>query len=246
MAVVIPTTSIRWIENGEPVNKTTLNRPMEDMLTEVNNKITVLTEEIESSSNSSTTASSLTIPRTIALTGAVTGSVSTDFSGTTTIATTSAPNSVELGVSTTGNYVSTVVAGTGITVSGSGSENATVTIGTQLKTINGEALAGTGNIVITGSGTGTGSLTDLGITATATELNYVDGVTSPIQTQLNAKQATLVSGSNIKTINGTTLLGSGDLTISGGTTTEIPWASQTVGGKVKVWVSGTTGYIYTS
>ena len=33
------------------------------------------------------------------------------------------------------------------------------------------------------------SLSDLGITATATELNYVDGVTSNIQTQLNAKAA---------------------------------------------------------
>lgn len=32
-------------------------------------------------------------------------------------------------------------------------------------------------------------LSDLGITADATELNYVDGVTSSIQTQLNAKQA---------------------------------------------------------
>ena len=32
-------------------------------------------------------------------------------------------------------------------------------------------------------------LTDLGITATATELNYVDGVTSNIQTQLNGKAA---------------------------------------------------------
>jgi len=31
-------------------------------------------------------------------------------------------------------------------------------------------------------------LTDLGLTATATELNYVDGVTSAIQTQLNAKE----------------------------------------------------------
>lgn len=71
------------------------------------------------------------------------------------------------------------------------------------------------------------SLADLGITATAaelnvldgitadtTELNYVDGVTSNIQTQLNAKQATLVSGTNIKTVNGTSLLGSGDLAVS--------------------------------
>jgi hypothetical protein len=35
------------------------------------------------------------------------------------------------------------------------------------------------------------NLGDLGVTATATELNYVDGVTSNIQTQLNAKQAKL-------------------------------------------------------
>ncbi len=47
------------------------------------------------------------------------------------------------------------------------------------------------------------------------EIAYVKGVTSAIQTQLNAKQATLVSGTNIKTINGTTLLGSGDIVISG-------------------------------
>lgn len=37
-----------------------------------------------------------------------------------------------------------------------------------------------------------------------------------LQTSLDAKQATLVSGSNIKTINGNSLLGSGDLVISGG------------------------------
>jgi len=41
------------------------------------------------------------------------------------------------------------------------------------------------------------NLSDLGVTATATELNYVDGVTSNIQTQLNAKQATLTAGSDI-------------------------------------------------
>lgn len=51
---------------------------------------------------------------------------------------------------------------------------------------------------------------------TTTELGYVSGVTSSIQTQLNAKQGTLVSGTNIKTINGNSILGSGDLTISGG------------------------------
>lgn len=37
-----------------------------------------------------------------------------------------------------------------------------------------------------------------------------------LQTTLNGKQATLVSGSNIKTINSQSLLGSGDITIAGG------------------------------
>ena len=49
----------------------------------------------------------------------------------------------------------------------------------------------------------------------STEFGYLDGVTSAIQTQINAKQATLVSGTNIKTINGATVLGAGDITIAG-------------------------------
>ena len=41
----------------------------------------------------------------------------------------------------------------------------------------------------TGATTAAAALTNLGITATASELNYVDGVTSNIQTQLNGKAA---------------------------------------------------------
>lgn len=41
-------------------------------------------------------------------------------------------------------------------------------------------------------------------------------ISTATQTALNAKQATLVSGTNIKTINSTSILGSGDITISGG------------------------------
>lgn len=54
-----------------------------------------------------------------------------------------------------------------------------------------------------------------GLTATITELNYCDGVTSDIQTQLNGKQGTLVSGTNIKTINGNSLVGAGNITTEG-------------------------------
>lgn len=57
---------------------------------------------------------------------------------------------------------------------------------------------------------------------TALALNAVDNtsdaskpISSATQTALNAKQATLVSGTNIKTINGSSVLGSGDIAISG-------------------------------
>ena len=52
----------------------------------------------------------------------------------------------------------------------------------------------TGTLPITNGGTGAtnaaGALTNLGLTATAAELNYCDGVTSNIQTQLNGKSPT--------------------------------------------------------
>jgi len=58
---------------------------------------------------------------------------------------------------------------------------------------------------------------------TSLALNNVDNtsdankpVSSATQSALNAKQDTLVSGTNIKTINSTSILGSGDITISGG------------------------------
>ena len=54
------------------------------------------------------------------------------------------------------------------------------------------------------------STTSIG-TVSDTEIGYLDGVTSAIQTQISSKQATLVSGTNIKTVNGTSLLGSGAL-----------------------------------
>ena len=64
------------------------------------------------------------------------------------------------------------------------------------------------------------SLTNL--TKTQVGLSNVDNtsdaskpVSTATQTALNAKQAILVSATNIKTINGSTILGSGDLVVSG-------------------------------
>ena len=104
-----------------------------------------------------------------------------------------------------------------------------------LKTINGESLEGPGNIVISGGG-GTGVHNDLTDrdAADAHPISAVTGLQSALdgkaatvhghaisdvtglQGALNDKQDELVSGTNIKTVNNQSLLGSGNITISGG------------------------------
>jgi hypothetical protein len=85
--------------------------------------------------NSSTGVFSFTKPSpvvTVTMTGDVTGSASATLtslaSGTVSIATTIAANSVALGTDTTGNYAASVAAGSGITVSGSAGEGTTFTV----------------------------------------------------------------------------------------------------------------------
>jgi hypothetical protein len=77
---------------------------------------------------SASTASQLATPRAISLTGDVTGSVSFSGSADASITATIAANSVSLGTDTTGNYVSGVSQGTGVTVSHTPSEGSTATI----------------------------------------------------------------------------------------------------------------------
>ena len=77
------------------------------------------------------------------------------------------------------------------------------------------AAAGSGTSVGINVGVGkvftlAGSITANGSSISPTELSYLDNVSSNIQTQINAKQATLVSGTNIRTVGGVSLLGSGD------------------------------------
>ena len=85
-------------------------------------------------------------------------------------------------------------------------------------------------------------------TLTATELGYVDGVTSSIQTQLGTKVA-----ASSPTLTGTPLA---PTAASGTDTTQIattafvqdatPYTAQTVKGMAKMWVSGGNLYITTS
>jgi hypothetical protein len=91
------------------------------------------------------TASAWETARTITLGGDLSGSVSIDGSANATLTATVGSNAVALGSNTTGNYVSGI-SGTSneISVSGSGSENATVTIGLPDDVTIGDALTVTG------------------------------------------------------------------------------------------------------
>lgn len=90
------------------------------------------------------TATALQTPRTISLSGDVSGSVSFDGTSNAEITTTIQPNSIALGTDTSGNYMSSVVAGTGVQVShtpGEGSE-ATISIGQDVGTGQSVTFAG--------------------------------------------------------------------------------------------------------
>ena len=103
----------------------------------------------QDTSGNSATATALATARTIALSGDVTASaVSFDGTGNITLSTTVAANSVALGTDTTGNFVAEI-SGTSneIEVSGSGSENATVTIGLP------DNVTITGNLTVNGTTT---------------------------------------------------------------------------------------------
>lgn len=75
----------------------------------------------------------------------------------------------------------------------------------------GGSVSGSKVVVSTGSNTvGDSTMESSGVV-------YLDNITSDVQYQLDNKQATLISGTNIKTINGSTVLGSGDLIVTGTT-----------------------------
>jgi hypothetical protein len=117
------------------------------------------------------------------------------------------------------NKQATLVSGTNIKTvnstsllgSGDVAVQATLVSGTNIKTIEGQSLLGSGNIDLTKS--------DVGLSNVDNTSDINKPISSATQTALNAKQNTLVSGTNIKTINGNTILGSGDLVVGGTTPT---------------------------
>lgn len=94
--------------------------------------------------------------RTITLAGDLSGNVSIRGDADVTLTATIAANSVALGTDTTGNYMSGITAGTGITVSHTAGEGSTATITNSLSTSGGSIG---GAIAVTGAITATGEVT---------------------------------------------------------------------------------------
>ncbi len=101
-------------------------------------------------SGNASTASKLAPARTITLGGDLTGNVSFDGSAGVTLTATIAADSVALGTDTTGNYVASLVAGTGITLANNTGEGATPTITNSAPDQTVVLTAGS-NVTITGT-----------------------------------------------------------------------------------------------
>jgi len=106
------------------------------------------------------TATTLQTARTISLSGDVSGSVSFNGSANATISTAIQPNSVALGTDTTGNYMSALTQGTGVTITHTPSEgsNATIAIGQAVGTSASVTFA---NLTVTGDLTVSGTTTSI-------------------------------------------------------------------------------------
>jgi hypothetical protein len=108
--------------------------------------------------------------------------------------------------------------------SGGLSVQPTLVSGTNIKTINSTSILGSGNIAISSgvtSVTGTSPIVSSGgatpaISIATANTTTTGALSSTDWNTFNGKQNTLVSGTNIKTINGSSVLGSGDLVVGGG------------------------------
>jgi len=105
------------------------------------------------------TASNLATARTITLGGDLSGNVSFDGSTGVTLTATIAANSVALGTDTTGDYVSSLVAGSGISLANNSGESATPTI-----SIDSTVVTLTGTQTLTNKTINASQLVDASIT----------------------------------------------------------------------------------
>lgn len=170
---------------------------------------------------------------TVTLTGDVTGTGNVS-SGTITIETTVAANSVALGTDTTGNYVNDITAGTGVTIvhtPGEGS-SPTVSIGQAVGTTDSVSFAGvtlTGDIAVNGGDVTTSAETASLFNSNATTLNIGGAATT----------LSIGAASGNTTVNNN-LVVSGNLTVEG-TTTTLNTATLEIEDNVVLLNKGVTG-----
>ena len=118
----------------------------------------------------------------------------------------------------------------------------TLVSGTNIKTINNQSILGQGNIEIT---TGTGGITDAPADGNTygrknnqwAQVTIPDTSNFATKQEVQAKQDALISGTNIKTINGASVLGSGNITIETpeGGISDAPQDGKTYGRKDAQW-----------
>jgi len=166
------------------------------------------------------TATKWASPITLSLGSDLSGSASVDGSGNVTLNATIAANSVALGTDTTGDYVASVAAGTGISVSGTG-EGAAVTVTNAGVT----SLTGTSNQVSVSASTGAVTLslpqsihtganpTFAGVTAG----NIQVGITGDNEIDTSSGNLTIDSTGGTVTVDDN-LVVTGNLTVSGSVT----------------------------
>jgi len=131
---------------------------------------------------SSSNTTQFTSAVTVALSGDVVGSATFIGAGNTaTISTAIQPNSVALGTDTTGSYLATLTGGTGLTVTGSGSEGATPTVNMDTTGVT-AASYGSASGVATFTVNGLGQLT----TAATTPIQIATSQITNLQTDVEA------------------------------------------------------------
>ena len=186
----------------------------------------------------------------------ITQTVLTDKDGIKTIqlngSSVSTVNSIKVGSSTAQGTFGFTGSGVTMTNGGAGDPGKIIDFnyqdplvsGTNIKTINSQSILGSGDIVVSGGG---GTVTSVGGTAPivssggntpslsmAKSTRLVDGyLGSGDFVNFDNKQAALVSGTNIKTVNGNSILGSGNLAITataapGGTSAQIQYNNNSV------------------